>query len=288
MITNGQGTAAEKNVVDSPKEVDVTGGEMPAPEIGVGAIPHLPRSIGRGDGGARDSPYRLGEPTHTRGQVWHQRLGRRELVWLLRESEEEDEMPREDYRQAPRRAAEAWCDEQEELRWQVERLPRDVELLWAYMHRNPSLRQRGQGTLTTTALEGPEEPSSSSSKVQIPLPYFLVQVEGAHAMSLPKQVPHEAEIEADPLRFEDPFQEERVRRKLQNLRQGTRSAADFTLEFRQLAGQIRDWPEPVLIHWIRRWIRRRWIQRSCSGVQWVTTPQRWWDGTGGRRKLRSV
>uniref|UniRef100_A0ACB8FT61 Uncharacterized protein n=1 Tax=Sphaerodactylus townsendi TaxID=933632 RepID=A0ACB8FT61_9SAUR len=52
-------------------------------------------------------------------------------------------------------------------------------------------------------------------------------------------------------RFEGPFQEERAKRKLQNLRQGMRLVADFTSEFCQLAGQIRDWPEPVLVHFYK-------------------------------------
>uniref|UniRef100_A0ACB8F0E2 Uncharacterized protein n=1 Tax=Sphaerodactylus townsendi TaxID=933632 RepID=A0ACB8F0E2_9SAUR len=102
---------------------------MPPLRTGGGAIPCLPCGISRGDGGTRDSPYRLGEPIHTCGQVWHQRPGRRESVWLLHESEEEDEMPRDDYRQAAWLAVEAWHDEREELRWQVKRLSRDVELL---------------------------------------------------------------------------------------------------------------------------------------------------------------
>uniref|UniRef100_A0ACB8E711 Uncharacterized protein n=1 Tax=Sphaerodactylus townsendi TaxID=933632 RepID=A0ACB8E711_9SAUR len=48
--------------------------------------------------------------------------------------------------------------------------------------------------------------------------------------------------------FEDPFQVEKARARLQRIRQGTRSMADYVSEFRQLAGVIQDWPEPVKIH----------------------------------------
>uniref|UniRef100_A0ACB8FJ05 Uncharacterized protein n=1 Tax=Sphaerodactylus townsendi TaxID=933632 RepID=A0ACB8FJ05_9SAUR len=58
-------------------------------------------------------------------------MGRRESDWFLHELEEEDKMPRDDYRRAPRRAAEAWHEEREELHRQVERLSWDMELLWA-------------------------------------------------------------------------------------------------------------------------------------------------------------
>uniref|UniRef100_A0ACB8F0R6 Uncharacterized protein n=1 Tax=Sphaerodactylus townsendi TaxID=933632 RepID=A0ACB8F0R6_9SAUR len=70
----------------------------------------------------------------------------------------------------------------------------------------------------------------------------------------------------------------RARWKLQNLQQGTRLVADFTLEFRQLARQIRDWPEPVLIHFHKEAL-------DPEITQWGTmaaTPQRWRDGIGER------
>uniref|UniRef100_A0ACB8E6N7 Uncharacterized protein n=1 Tax=Sphaerodactylus townsendi TaxID=933632 RepID=A0ACB8E6N7_9SAUR len=52
--------------------------------------------------------------------------------------------------------------------------------------------------------------------------------------------------------LEDPFQEEKAKSKMQKLWQGSSSVADFTSEFHQLAGQIRDWPESVIIHFYKK------------------------------------
>uniref|UniRef100_A0ACB8FC93 Uncharacterized protein n=1 Tax=Sphaerodactylus townsendi TaxID=933632 RepID=A0ACB8FC93_9SAUR len=99
-ITNGQGMVAEKNIIVGPKDaaVDTMMGDTLALGAGGGEIPRQPLDTRHRVGDARDSPYQLGEPTHAHGWVWHRLPGRRESDWFLRESEEEDEMPRDDYR----------------------------------------------------------------------------------------------------------------------------------------------------------------------------------------------
>uniref|UniRef100_A0ACB8FC15 Uncharacterized protein n=1 Tax=Sphaerodactylus townsendi TaxID=933632 RepID=A0ACB8FC15_9SAUR len=74
------------------------------------------------------------------------------------------------------------------------------------------------------------------------LPDFLVQLE-AHM----EQFEDEDEIEM----FKGPFQEEKARPRLQRIRQGTRSVADYVSALWQLARVIQDWPEPVKIHFFK-------------------------------------
>uniref|UniRef100_A0ACB8E6Y8 Uncharacterized protein n=1 Tax=Sphaerodactylus townsendi TaxID=933632 RepID=A0ACB8E6Y8_9SAUR len=48
--------------------------------------------------------------------------------------------------------------------------------------------------------------------------------------------------------FEDPFEEEKARARLRQIRQGSRSMSECVSEFHQLAGVVQDWPEQVKIH----------------------------------------
>uniref|UniRef100_A0ACB8FTC5 Uncharacterized protein n=1 Tax=Sphaerodactylus townsendi TaxID=933632 RepID=A0ACB8FTC5_9SAUR len=274
----------------------------------------------------------LDKPTHTRGQVWYQQTGRRESDWFLRKLEEEDEVPQDDYRRAPRRAEEAWHEEREEMCWQIERLSRDMELLRARdvaraeeeltLHQEIEHLQAQRRTVTdsgnprqgadSTSTQPPllvgtpqqavwpmdRPPQCRDLKARVngkveSLPYLLVQVEvhmqcyGESYEDDTDQI-HEVRacLEGDTVawytglhelssfprfmsalrqRFEDPFQEERMKQKPQNLQQGTRSVVDFTSEFCQLAGQIRDWPEQVLIHFYKEALDPEIVQWGMMG-----------------------
>uniref|UniRef100_A0ACB8FFD8 Uncharacterized protein n=1 Tax=Sphaerodactylus townsendi TaxID=933632 RepID=A0ACB8FFD8_9SAUR len=68
--------------------------------------------------------------------------------------------------------------------------------------------------------------------------------------------------------FEDPFEEEKARVGLRQIRQGSRSVSEYVSEFCQLAGVVQDWPEQMGPHWGAPPRDRKepsWIQSGGTG-----------------------
>uniref|UniRef100_A0ACB8FX06 Uncharacterized protein n=1 Tax=Sphaerodactylus townsendi TaxID=933632 RepID=A0ACB8FX06_9SAUR len=87
--------------------------------------------------------------------------------------------------------------------------------------------------------------------------------------------------------FKDPFEEKKVRARLRQIRQGSRSVSEYVLEFRQLAGVVQDWPEQVKIHFFREGLHPEVAQWAMVTTE-PTSLAGWYTRAGERGRGPSV
>uniref|UniRef100_A0ACB8F7T0 Uncharacterized protein n=1 Tax=Sphaerodactylus townsendi TaxID=933632 RepID=A0ACB8F7T0_9SAUR len=117
---------------------------------------------------------------------------------------------------APEQGMVAWRQEQDEMQQEIHFIWRKMELLLAS---------------TKAAERDHQDPP------QLPPP---PPPEGGQLMPMPPTTSSK-----------DPFEEEKARARLRQIRQGSRSMSEYVSVFRQLAGVVQDWPEQVKIHFFQ-------------------------------------